>query len=156
MGNPAKSPFLILDTSVVLKWFREKDEPDVAAARKLREAFLSGRCVLAAPDLLLLEVANALTAGHRASPAEVSETIKFILEIGLQLFELQFPALVKAIEMASAYRLAVYDSYFLSVAIESGGLLVTADEALLRKVKAHVNITSLRDFRLPDEEQDHP
>ena len=40
MGNPATHPFLILDTSVVLKWFREKGEADVAEARKLREAFL--------------------------------------------------------------------------------------------------------------------
>ena len=151
MGNPATPPFLILDTSVVLKWFREKGEADVAEARKLRAASLSRRCALGAPDLLLIEVANALTAGHRASPTEVSETIKTIQEIGLHLFELQFPTLVKSIEMASAYGLAVYDSYFLAVAIESGGLLVTADEAFLRKVKAHVNITSLRDFRLPDE-----
>ena len=155
MGNPATPPFLILDTSVVLKWFRDKGEADVAAARKLREAFLSRRCTLGAPDLLLIQVANALTAGHRASPTEVEETIKTILEIGLQLYELRFPALVKAIEMASAYGLAVYDTYFLAVAIESGGLLVTADEAFLRKVKTHVNITSLRDLRLPDEQQDH-
>jgi predicted nucleic acid-binding protein len=151
MGNPATPPFLVLDTSVVLKWFREKGEADVAVARKLREAFLSRRCALGAPDLLLIEIANALTVGQRASPPEVSETIKTILEIGLQLFELQFPALVKAIEMASAYGLTVYDTYFLAVAIESGGLLVTADEAFLRKVKAHVNIRSLRDFHLPDE-----
>ena len=40
MGNPATPPFLILDTSVVLKWFREKGEADVAEARNLREAFL--------------------------------------------------------------------------------------------------------------------
>jgi predicted nucleic acid-binding protein len=151
MGNPPASPLLILDTSVVLKWFREKGEADVAEARKLREAFLRRRCALGAPDLLLMEVANALTAGHRASPTEVSETIKTILEIGLQLFELQFASLEKAIELASTYRVAVYDSYFLAVAIESGGLLVTADEAFLRKIKSHVSITSLRDLRLPDQ-----
>jgi len=150
MGNPATHPFLILDTSVVLEWFREKGEADVAEARKLREAFLRRRCALGAPDLLLIEIANALTAGHRASPAEVSETIKTILEIGLQLFELQFQTLVKAIELASTYGVTVYDSCFLAVAIESGGLLVTADEAFLRKVKARVNITSLRSLRLPD------
>lgn len=150
MGNPATPPFLILDTSVVLKWFREKGEVDVGEARKLREALLSRRLAVGAPDLLLIEVANTLTAGHRASPTEVSETIKTILEIGLQLFELQFPALVKAIELASTYGVTVYDSCFLAVAIEAGGLLVTADEAFLRKMKSHLNIISLRDLRLPD------
>jgi predicted nucleic acid-binding protein len=150
MGNPPAPPRLILDTSVVLKWFLEKDESDVALARKLRETFLSRRCTLGAPDLLLVEVANALTAGHRSSPKEVSEAIEVILEIGLHLFELQFPALVKAIGLASTYGVTVYDSCFLAVAIESDALLVTADEAFLRKVGAHLNITSLRNLRLPD------
>lgn len=150
MGNPPASPLLILDTSVVLKWFLEKDEPDVARARKLREAFLSHRCTLGAPDLLLVEIANALTAGHRSSPKQVSEAIAAILAIGLRLFELQFAALVKAIGLASTYGVTVYDSCFLAVAIESDGLLVTADEVFLRKVGAQVNITSLRNVRLPD------
>ena len=150
MGNPPANSLLILDTSVVVKWFLESGEADVARARKLREAFLSGRCTLGAPNLLLIEVANALTAGHRASPQEASEAIGTILEIGLRLFELPFPVLAKAIELASTYGVTVYDSCFLAVAIESDGFLVTADEAFLRKVKAHVNITSLRNLRLPD------
>ena len=150
MGNSPASPLLILDTSVVLKWFREQGEADVARARKLREAFLSHRCTVGAPDLLLIEVANALTAGHRASPKEVSGAIQTILEIGLHLLDLQFPVLMRAIDLASAYGVTVYDSCFLAVAIESDGLLVTADEAFLRKVKSHVNITSLRDLRIPD------
>jgi predicted nucleic acid-binding protein len=150
VGNQPAPPLLIVDTSVVLKWFLEKGEADVLEARKLRDAFLSSRCTLGAPTLLLVEVANALTAGRRASPKEVSETIAAILEIGIQVFELQFPALVKAIDIASTYGVAVYDSYFLAVAIESDGVLVTADEAFLRKIKTHMNITSLRDLRLPD------
>jgi predicted nucleic acid-binding protein len=149
MENPSALPFLIVDTSVVLKWFREKAEANVLEARRLRDAFLAGRCVLGAPDLLLVEVANALTAGHRASLAEVSETITAIVEIGMRMSGLEFPALVKAIEIASAFGVTVYDSYFLAVAIHSGGLLVTADEAFLRKIKSHRNAVSLRELRLP-------
>lgn len=149
MGKPSAGPLLILDTSVVLKWFLDKGESDVARARKLREAFLKGDCTLGAPNLLLIEVANALTAGHRARPKEVSETVATILGIGLELLELQFSLLVKAIEMASTYGVTVYDSCFLAVAIESDGLLVTADEAFLRKIKSHENVTSLRDLRIP-------
>jgi len=150
MAKPPANPLLVLDTSVVLKWFLEKGEEDVTAARRLRDAFLSRRCVLGAPDLLLMEVANALTAGHRASPKQVSEAITIISKIGLHLFEVQLPTLARAIELASTYRVTIYDSYFLAVAIEVDGLLVTADEAFLRKVESHVNITSLRELRLPD------
>jgi len=150
MGNSPASPLLILDTSVVLKWFLEQGEADAAWARKLREAFLRRRCTLGAPYLLLIEVTNALTTGRRASPKQVSEAIARISEIGLHWFEVQFPTLEKAIELASTYGVTVYDSYFLAVAIKSDALLVTADEAFFRKVKSHVNITSLRDLRLPD------
>lgn len=150
MGNAPEIPLLILDTSVVLKWFLEKGEADVTKARGLRQDFLSGRCILGAPDLMLVEVANALTAGHRASPQDVSAAIASILDIGIELFELQLPALVKAVEIASTSGSAVYDSYFLAVAIESGGLLVTADESFVRRVKADTNVKSLRDIRLPE------
>ena len=150
MRNLPAKPLLILDTSVVLKWFLEKGEADVTGARNLRDAFLAGRCTLGAPSLLLIEVANALTTGHRANPKQVSGAIETILEIGLHLIDLQFPALVKAIELASSYGLAVYDSCFLAVAVELDGILVTADEAFLRKIKAHVNVTALRDLRLPN------
>jgi len=150
MGNPLTPPLLILDTSVVLKWFLEKGEADLAEARRIRDAYLSGRCRLGAPDLLLIEVANALTAGHRASPKEVCETIATLLEIGIKLFEVQFVALVRAVEIAASYGLAVYDAYFLAVAIEAGGLLVTADEVVLRKIKTHASVTSLRAFHLKD------
>jgi predicted nucleic acid-binding protein len=150
MGNPPANSLLILDTSVILKWFLEQGEAEVARARRLRTASLSRYCTLGAPNLLLIEVANALTAGHRASPQQVSEAIATIMQIGLHLFELQFPVLAKAIELASTYQVTVYDSYFLALAIATDGLLVTADEAFLRKVKAHVKITSLRNLHLPD------
>ncbi len=156
MANPSASPLLILDTSVVLKWFLEQGEADVTRARKLREAHLSGRCRLGAPDLLLMEVANALAVGRRASSHDVSQAMASLLDVGLRWFPLEFRALQQAVEVAETYRVAVYDSYFLAVAIDSGGLLVTSDEAFLRKVKSHAHAVSLRDLRLPHVFQDFP
>jgi predicted nucleic acid-binding protein len=119
MPSPAASPVLIVDTSVVLKWFLEKDELDGVRARKLREAFLSRRCTLRAPDLLLVEVANALAVGHRSDVKQVTKALEAIQEIELDLVELQFRTLVKAVELASTYGVTVYDACFLAVAIES-------------------------------------
>lgn len=150
MPNPAASPLLILDTSVVLKWFLELGEADVARARKLRQAHLSGRCRLGAPDLLLMEVANALAVGRRSSPHAVAQAIATLLEVGLHWFQLEFPTLRRAVEVAATYKVTVYDSYFLAVAVGSGGLLVTSDDAFLRKLNSHANATSLRDLRLSD------
>jgi predicted nucleic acid-binding protein len=48
----------VIDASVALKWFLTEEESN--GADVLFEAFLKGRTDLLAPDVLLLEVANAL------------------------------------------------------------------------------------------------
>ena len=148
MTGPALGPVLILDTSVVLKWFLEKDEADVAQARQLRQAHLSGRCLLRAPDLLLIEIANALTVGHRSSIENVTRALEDIREIQLHLVELQFSTLANAVDLASTFGVTVYDSYFLALAIESAALLITADIAFIRRVGGHRAVTSLGSLEL--------
>lgn len=147
MTRPAGA-VLVLDTSVVLKWFLEKDEADVALARRLREAHLSGQCFLRAPDLLLVEVANALTVGHRSGVAYVKRALDAIREIQLDLVGLQFSTLAKAVDLASSFGVTVYDSYFLAVAMETDGHLVTADEGFIKKVGRHSAVTSLGSLQL--------
>jgi predicted nucleic acid-binding protein len=149
MASPPASPVLVLDTSVVLKWFLEKDEPDVARARELREAFLNQRCKLRAPDFLLVEVANALTAGHRSGPKQVIQALEAIEAIELDLVGVRLPTLMKAVELAAIYGVTVYDACFLAVAIESDGLLVTADEAFIRKLRPHPAVAPLASLQLP-------
>jgi len=57
IGN-AKALTYVIDASVALKWFLT--EEDSQGADVLFEGFLRGRTELLAPDVLLLEVANAL------------------------------------------------------------------------------------------------
>ncbi len=149
MTGPDPCPVLILDTSVVLKWFLEKDEADIARARRLREAYLRRACVLRAPNLLLIEIANALTAGHRSSIQNVTRALEDIREIQLHLVELQFSTLAKAVDLASTFGVTVYDSYFLAVAIESDALLVTADQAFLKKLGGHQAVATLASLEMP-------
>jgi predicted nucleic acid-binding protein len=149
MVQATASPVFVLDTSVVLKWFVERDEQDVVRARQLREAFLGRRCILRAPDLLLIEVVNALTAGHRSEPKQVAQAMVAIQDIDLHLVRLQLPTLVKAAELASAFGVTVYDTCFLAVAIECEGLLVTADERFLQRAGSHPSVVSLTSFSVP-------
>lgn len=147
--GPVASPVLILDTSVVVKWFRDQDESDIAQARQVRDAFLSGRCVLRAPDLLLVELANALTTGHRSEPNQVKEALRAVRDIELDLVRVQLPTLARAVELASKYRMTVYDACFLAVAIESDGLLLTADERFLKQARSHPAVASLAMLKVP-------
>ena len=54
---------VVLDASVVIKWFRAEGERHVEPARALRAAFEAGELIVFAPPLLRLEIVNV--AGRR-------------------------------------------------------------------------------------------
>lgn len=147
---PAVSSYVV-DTSVVLKWLVERGEEHVAIARELRDAYVEGRCRLKIPDLLFLELANALVMRHRHHTAMVREAVDFVRALEMEVMVLD-PSLVDAaVQIAGSLRVAVYDSYFLAAAIASGSILVTDDRAFLRKLGAHPGVLALRDVRFPDQ-----
>lgn len=150
MTMPLSHPGYVVDTSVVVKWYIERDESGVAKAFRLLEVYGRGQCTLRAPQLLLWEVANALTIGCRLQPSTVSEALAHLRGLDLDLKSVRWSTLQKAVEIASASDAAVYESYFLALALESDCILVTADEAFLRKVHRYPGIISLTQLRLPD------
>jgi predicted nucleic acid-binding protein len=146
---PEPVPEYIIDTSVALKWLLEREEGDLIKARDLRNACVEGRCSLRAPELLVIELANALTTGHRHTAHKVSEALDAIRKLDLRLEAVRWSTLGSAVALASSYGVTVYDSYFWALAVESGRLLVTADEAFLRRAGGHPSVVSLRRLRLP-------
>ena len=120
---------LVVDTSVVLKWYVEEPESDRA------EALIGGELV--APDLILVEVANALwkkvmkgeiTSDHaRGVLPQLSQAV--VLHPAAELAE---PALEAALEL----RHPVYDGLFLALANELDAVLVTADRRLINACRA--------------------
>lgn len=135
---------------MALKWYVQTGEADVTKAFRLLEAYGRDQCVLRAPDLLLWEVANALAIGHRFKPAKVSEALTHLRGLELDLNAVQWSTLQNAVEIASASDATVYDAYYLALAIESGGVLVTSDEKFLGKARRYPGIVSLAQLELPD------
>jgi predicted nucleic acid-binding protein len=139
-----------VDASVVLKWYVQRGEADVKKAFQLLEAYGRGQCVLRAPELLLLEVSNALTLGHRLKPDIISEALAHLRGLDLDLRSLQWTTLQSALGIASAAEATVYDAYYLALALESGAVLVTSDERFLRKARHYPGIVSLAQLQLPN------
>ena len=135
---------------MALKWYIQRGERDVTKAFLLLEAYGRGQCVLTAPELLLWEVANALTIGHRLKPADVSEALTHLRGLDLDLKSMQWSTLQSAVDIATAADATVYDAYYLALALGSNGLLVTADEKFLRKARRYPGVVSLTQLRLPD------
>lgn len=150
MTPPLPYPNYIVDPSVALKWYVQRGESDVKKAFLLLELYGRGECVLRAPDLLLWEVANALTLGRRLKHADVSEALTHLRGLDLDLKSVQWSTLQRAVEIATAADATIYDAYYLALALESGGVLVTADEKFLCKTRRYPGIVSLGQLQLPN------
>lgn len=150
MTNPKLHPAYVVDTSVAVKWYVQRGEADVAKAFQLLDVYGGDHCTLRAPELLLWEISNALTIGHRLRPAEVLAALTHLRELQLDLNTLHWSTLQSAVQIAAATDTAVYDAYYLALALESGSVLVTADERFLRKTRSYHGIVSLSQLQLDD------
>ena len=74
---------IILDASVVLKWFLE--EKDSRKALEIRQKYLSGLVDISVPILILSEVANVLRYEPNYTKDSVKEAINSILELGIEI-----------------------------------------------------------------------
>jgi len=127
----------VVDASVVLKWFLP--EPDSASADFLLEEFLNEGAELIAPDLILLETANALwkrvKLRHELSPEEASLIYRDRLTLPLSL-SVTGELADRAFQLAIKLICSVYDAVYCALAVERGCQFVTADQTFANKVGA--------------------
>lgn len=121
----------VVDASVAAKWYL--DEPDSDAARVI----LRSSTEFIAPDLILPEFANV--ASKRLSRGEISLTqatamvdhLPYVLLDIVPSRELR----QQAFAIATALDHAVYDCFYLALAIARDLVLITADRRLLRRFR---------------------
>jgi len=111
----------VVDASVAIKWVLH--EPD----RDLAYALLDDR--LLAPDLILVECANALrsrVARGAMPPQEAQPALVTLREAPLQLSP-AVALLPEALALGVALQHAIYDCIYLALGLTSGSRVVTAD-----------------------------
>jgi predicted nucleic acid-binding protein len=138
---------VILDTGVMVKVFVV--EQDSSRATALLRAAAEGRCRLAAPDFMVIEFGNVLWKYVRRTVLSEEEAWQALGEFPYDRIE-WLPArmlLKDAFRFAYEYGITVYDGAFLAGAESLAVDLVTADEALHRKVSGRLPwVRLLRDF----------
>lgn len=126
---------VVLDTSVIIKWFKSDNEPGLAEAHALKVGFQQGIFQVHAPDLLLYEFGNALRFHAKLSPAAAKAKIGALWSTGLQIELLSSDTAGEAMALAYEYDVTFYDSCFLALAKHRQCDFITADKRFYDKVK---------------------
>ena len=131
----------LLDTSVVVKWFFPEEDSEKALS--LRRAQQDSELQLYAPEVLLMELANALRYTSEFSAGEIAEALQTPFELNVLLIPFSLEALNSATTLSLEHDLAVYDAYFLALAQAMQIPLITADRKMLSRLTAEDGALSL-------------
>jgi predicted nucleic acid-binding protein len=122
---------LVVDASVVVKWFVEEDGQTEAIAILER----NDECF--APDLVLVEVAGAFDKKIKAGAVAREQAFEALITIQSKMTMVAGTRLIEsALDLASELNHPVADCLYLSCALELGSLLVTADQIFIQRAAA--------------------
>ncbi len=122
---------LLLDTSVLVKWFHTVGEGDILEARALRAAHASRELEAHILDLGLYELGNVLVRGLGWSAVEVSDQLDDVFDIVGPPIVFERSWFGDAAQMAEAHTLTFYDACWAAAARALTIPLVSADRQLL-------------------------
>jgi predicted nucleic acid-binding protein len=140
---------LLVDTSVLLKWFHSEGESELAEARAIRDATLVGEVQARVIDLALYEMGNVLVRTLRWSGSVVADQLDDLvlicgppLAMGAEWFR-------QAAELAERHRLTFYGAAWAAAAEALGITLVSVDAQLLAAGLAESPVAVVQRLRLP-------
>jgi predicted nucleic acid-binding protein len=122
---------VLVDANVVLKWFHEEGEEEVAPARALLDGQRDRTLAVRMLDLTPYEVGNALIRGRARLSAE---QVAVVLASSREICTAVAPSaddLAHAARLAVAHDLTLYDAAYAAVAQRRGAALATLDGKLL-------------------------
>ena len=120
---------IVLDASVVLRWFLSED--DTPQAIKFLESHVSGDDQIAVPELLYYEVANALATKTALLEKDVRAALRNLLELDLASYSLGIDEYIGAAQLAMSSNITVYDASYPVLARSLHIDFVTADMRLV-------------------------
>jgi len=126
---------VVVDASVVVKWFNTEEFSEQAVA--MRDDHVSGGLVLVAPSLLIWEVCNALRNSPEAGSSGVRKALRDLWDLQIALFEPDPEWMDVAIGEAFDKGITVYDSSYLALTTHLRVTCYSAARALLSKVADH-------------------
>jgi predicted nucleic acid-binding protein len=119
------APRIVIDSSVVVKWFSK--EADSQKALDLLNRFQASEHTLCVSDLLFIEVTNALRYKPTLNNSLV-EIISILYDLNLELYPSTKKLLQSASEMAFEADVSIYDAIPVALAEQLDTYCITADK----------------------------
>ena len=122
---------LLVDTSVLVKWFHAEGEPEIAEARAIRDATERGEVQARVIDLAFYEMGNVLLRSLGWTGSDVADQLDDLVIICGPPLAMASEWLRQAAAIGDTHRLTFYDAAWAAAAEALGVPLVSADAQLL-------------------------
>lgn len=122
---------MLIDTSVLVKWFHSEGETELGPARALRAAHVSGRAPARVLDLGQYEFGNVLLRRLRLPATRVGEALASLRTVLGEPVAFDHAWVKLAAALGEAHGLTFYDACWAAAARHVGVPLVSADRQLL-------------------------
>jgi predicted nucleic acid-binding protein len=140
---------LLVDTSVLIKWFHSEGEPELQEARAIRNATQRGDVQSRVIDLALYEMGNFLLRSLTWSGPDVADQLDDLVIICGAPLAMTAHWLRQAAIIGAAHGLTFYDAAWAGAAEALGVPLVSTDTHLLAAGLAEAPATTAHRLRLP-------
>lgn len=139
-------PTYVLDTSVVVKWFHQKQEAHTQKALQILQDLNNRKTVIIVPNIVVVELLNAFVKGKKSKKEEISEALKTFFKLPLIMKEPTLQLMEETNKITQQYNMTSYDALFLALAQVEDCQLISDD------TKTHGKITDgsvimLKDYR---------
>jgi predicted nucleic acid-binding protein len=122
---------LLVDTSVLVKWFHSEGESELAEARSIRDATQIGEIHTRVIDLALYEMGNVLLRALRWGASDVADQLEDLVLICGPPLAMAAQWLRRAAELGERHQLTFYDAAWAAAAEALDVALVSTDAQLL-------------------------
>lgn len=127
---------IVVDSSVLIKWFKTRNEDLLAEARDLLHEVETRPLEVHVPALLLYEVGNILLLKTGLGPTALDEAIHHLEALPFSVAPPATPLLRRAARLGRDLNVTFYDASFLALAVELDCAFITADRRLFDRARS--------------------
>ncbi|MDA1317188.1 MAG: type II toxin-antitoxin system VapC family toxin [bacterium] len=122
---------IVLDASIIIKWFQKEREEQLEEAEILWKKQLNQDVSINIPSILFYELYNHLA---RNPKTDIASVIKLIRQSNLIEIELNEELILTTVALVRIYHISFYDATYVALAKSLHCELITADKKLVKAV----------------------